>query len=1003
MFQRLSILLSVVFAAFSIHAASFAANLINTHESGNRVPTLTIERDATLPGHRGEETTLSYRLSLYGNPGSNLPLVVQVHSWGSNFTGQEEIARWTPEAYDFIMLYFQYKPSSGNEDDWWFGTQWDGECRMWAHEAVMDIVREVVSGTIVNDHFAHTTIDPERVYMFGHSIGGTGSWQLGVRNPDVFAAIHAHAGFARFTPPVGPFQAQFEKDIVGTPEEGVILRDDGGTGRPARAYSDLSLWLSEYKGASYETPFIFATHGTGDETVPAASGGDLMQRVADEQKRGLSYLRHPGGHSEHNFIRLNWLWNFRRDRSFLAFTNRSGYGAALDANGMINDLSLFYWDPDSIVDRADRYEVTLEGAGHADVTLRRLQRFEVAPDHSFRYWFGTQNGEGTAIRSTGDGLLTIPDLSGGVRLIITPEEGTSPPVEPEKKSPEPGITLNGADGSGESPVHAQLGTPLTLSVSLECGDYRGEAGEWWLVVAGENGLHSFTPDGWVPGITRVVDMPLFTLDPVDISAPELPAGSYTFYFAVDLLLDNLVTLSSLYVDSVALALTSGDTPDIPSPPGIHTVVPDTAGAVHVWADQLQTYNDDQNRFVGQNFVGAQKLTKDRIDAIRQYNPGFMVLQYHKAYGVDIGNNIVGPTLWGPDIATMEEFASDHPEYGGLEDYYMHWTNDRDPEHRVQHYWAGNLEYHLADIGHSGFRSYLTEKMIERCREIGFNGTFFDVAYFPWYEYEPDYDTAVGFGGNGMMWYEYPPWNWPSISRDASALARNWNSLAVPYWRDIAGNYVSGETRYLTLVNCGRMITGWYEHEYLDHVDGGMSEGWMTGGDSNDRLVGADWKLSASRILRYITGNDKILIAQPNNGRFESIALREWWIANYFLLKNDKSFYYYAYSMDLNWWPEYEINIGPYLKPAPVNLDDLLVEGTDSLYARPYENGLVLVNPGERAQSYPLEGTCYRYTFSGGGYVENNVKPSMSLEHSTPVSGTLSVEPHSAMILWKPGD
>ena len=431
-----------------------------------------------------------------------------------------------------------------------------------------------------------------------------------------------------------------------------------------------------------------------------------------------------------------------------------------------------------------------------------------------------------------------------------------------------------------------------------------------------------------------------------------------------------------------------------------SIIPDTTDGVYIWADQLQTYNDRQNKFVAGHFVAAQKLTKDRIDAIRNYNSDFIVLQYHKAYGVDIGNNIVGPYEWGSDIATMDSFAAKSPEYGNLENYYIHWTNANDSDHRVQHYWAGSLEYHLADIRHAGFRAYMIEETIKRCKEVGFDGTFFDVAYFPWYEYEPDYDTSVGFGGNGMMWYEYTPWNWPSINQAPSTLAQNWNSLVIPYWQEITRGYHSGETKYYGIVNCDRMITGWYEHAYLDYVDGALSENWMTGGDSNNRLVGNDWKLSASRILRYITGNHKILIAQPNDAWSSNIALREWWIANYFLLKNDKSFYFYAYSMDVYWWPEYEIDMSAFIQTPTKNIDDLLVAGTQSLYRRSYEKGVVLVNPGDSSQNYTLEGTYYRYSFSGGGYVAADEKPAMTIEHSTPMTGTISIQPHNALILLK---
>jgi predicted peptidase len=51
----------------------------------------------------------------------------------------------------------------------------------------MAIVKEVVANASSNNQLG-ASIDPNCVYLFGHSIGGTGVWQLGMRNPDVFAA-----------------------------------------------------------------------------------------------------------------------------------------------------------------------------------------------------------------------------------------------------------------------------------------------------------------------------------------------------------------------------------------------------------------------------------------------------------------------------------------------------------------------------------------------------------------------------------------------------------------------------------------------------------------------------------------------------------------------------------------------------------------------------------------------------------------------------------------------
>ncbi len=396
------------------------------HSDGDRRPAKTYEEDRTISGHQGEATVLSFRLSLYGTASRRMPLLVQVHEWGGDFDREEAIASYVPAQYNFVMLYFQYKPASGNQDDWWFGTRWDGECHLWAHQAIMAIVREAIETSLVTDHLPGVTIDGNRVYLFGHSIGGTGAWQLGVRHPEVFAAIHAHSGFARFTPPVGLLQQQFERDIVGTEEDHVIIFDDDGTSYPARSFSNLSWWLNQVHGARRPIPFVNMTAGTADEIVPAASGGDLMNTVFDLQKRGFFYHRHWSGHSEDCFVQLNWMWNFRLDQSFLAFTHRRGYGirpdetVSPDTEGGVNDLHQMGWDPASIVDQPDHYEVRLTGSGTADVTLRRLQHFRVIPDGCYRYRVNAGGTDATTVIADHHGLLTVADVNGGDSLIIEP-------------------------------------------------------------------------------------------------------------------------------------------------------------------------------------------------------------------------------------------------------------------------------------------------------------------------------------------------------------------------------------------------------------------------------------------------------------------------------------------------------------------------------------------------------------------------------------------------------
>lgn len=411
----------VVLAALLALPGAATAQVFNDYPvADGRTPSLVYEEARTIAGDEGLPETLSFRLALYGTASANMPLVVQVHEWGGSFGTEEYRANWEPYAYNFVMLYFQYQPSEGNQDDWWFGTRWNGQTHLWAHEAVMAIVHEAIETNLVSSHLPGAAIDPNRVYLFGHSIGGTGAWQLGVRHPEVFAAIHAHAGFARFTPPVGPFQAQFEVDIVGTAAEGIVLAGDNGVLYPSRDYSNLAWWLQNVRDPSWDTPFITMTAGLTDDAVPPASGADLMRPVFDGQKRAFFYNRHPGGHPVDCYLYLNRMWNFRRNLSFLAFTNRSGYGVAPEETGFVNDLYTFSWDPQSILDMPGHYEVQLVGNGTADVTPRRLQQFSVLAGHPYVYWLDVQSGPGTALLADAFGLLTVPAVSGPRRIILEP-------------------------------------------------------------------------------------------------------------------------------------------------------------------------------------------------------------------------------------------------------------------------------------------------------------------------------------------------------------------------------------------------------------------------------------------------------------------------------------------------------------------------------------------------------------------------------------------------------
>lgn len=115
-------------------------------------------------------------------------------------------------------------------------------------------------------------IDPERVLLTGHSMGGHGTWHLGVTAPGRFAAIAPSAGWASFY------------TYTGAP------RPTGAIAR-ARAHSDTEQYLSNLARRG-----VYILHGSADDNVPVREAQDLfaaLQGVTDD----LIYFEQPGaGH-----------------------------------------------------------------------------------------------------------------------------------------------------------------------------------------------------------------------------------------------------------------------------------------------------------------------------------------------------------------------------------------------------------------------------------------------------------------------------------------------------------------------------------------------------------------------------------------------------------------------------------------------------------------------------------------------------------------------------------
>ena len=121
-------------------------------------------------------------------------------------------------------------------------------------------------------------VDPTRVYLTGHSMGGHGTWSLGALFPSRFAAIGPSAGWISFNSYAGG--SGFSGDAKSVD---IMQR--------SAAASDTLAHIGNYRQHG-----VYILHGADDDNVPAEQARE-MQRRLEEFHRDVEYHEERGvGH-----------------------------------------------------------------------------------------------------------------------------------------------------------------------------------------------------------------------------------------------------------------------------------------------------------------------------------------------------------------------------------------------------------------------------------------------------------------------------------------------------------------------------------------------------------------------------------------------------------------------------------------------------------------------------------------------------------------------------------
>lgn len=183
-----------------------------------------------------------------------LALVLTVHGAGVEAQGQADA--YAPKSWTHIVAATNRRP---------FGFDWED----WGRRDAMEVL-EVAR--------ARLGTDPRQTYLTGHSMGGHGTWHLGVTFPDRFAALGPSAGWISF------FSYAGGRRYEGTNAMAALMQ------RAATPSDTLAL------ASNYLHHGIYILHGDADDNVPVREAR-TMRAELEKFHRDFTWHEQPGaGH-----------------------------------------------------------------------------------------------------------------------------------------------------------------------------------------------------------------------------------------------------------------------------------------------------------------------------------------------------------------------------------------------------------------------------------------------------------------------------------------------------------------------------------------------------------------------------------------------------------------------------------------------------------------------------------------------------------------------------------
>lgn len=341
------------------------------------------------------------------------PMALAIHAYSGYATSNEG---W---GQDFIVLCPDdfTKGLPFDAYDWWYGynSNLGGDLTKGVN------VNYAERRLLQNMDFVRRkwNIDPNRIYLRGSSMGGTGTVAFGLRHPEIFAAIFANV------PQVNPAM-----DNIGWSQQN-IEKYCGTRAEAIKTNEGDNVWdrlnMTKFVGEHHEDlPFLRTINSREDNVLKWPQIPPLLKALNDNRHGFISGWG-LGGHNIQAsqvpaVVKDFDILKLRRDVSFPAFSNSSlnddpGNGDPKD--GTVTGQMGGGFDWTILADTHDAWEadikVLVEGKAVAvtDLTPRRLQQFK--PKAGERYQWSNTDSTGKVYQSgivTADkwNLITLPKI-----------------------------------------------------------------------------------------------------------------------------------------------------------------------------------------------------------------------------------------------------------------------------------------------------------------------------------------------------------------------------------------------------------------------------------------------------------------------------------------------------------------------------------------------------------------------------------------------------------------